>query len=302
MIAHGIVAPTLIAFGSVAQKARYLPRILDNSEIWCQGYSEPGAGSDLAALATRTRREGDHYIVSGQKVWTSFAQLSHFCLLLARTGQGASPRAGISVLLVDMTLPGVTVRPIRQITGEADFNEVYFDDVAVPATALLGPENDGWRLAMAAANYERSTYFVPRVVRLQAELSQLIQLAARTRRDGQAAIDAPSIREALTDLCINAHALRLFADRILADAAAGAPAGIDSSAIKLLWSETHQRLFDVAMEVLGPAAALGPQEPTGPDEGRWVRDYLWTRAETILAGTSEVHRNIIAERGLGLPR
>lgn len=302
MIAHGIVAPTLIAFGSAAQKQRYLPRILDNSEIWCQGYSEPGAGSDLAALATRAEPRGDGYLVNGQKIWTSFAHLSRFCLLLARTGQGSSPRAGISVLLVDMRLPGVTVRPIRQITGEADFNEVFFDNVEVPATALLGTENEGWRLAMAAANYERSTYFVPRVVRLQAELAQLVRLAARTRRHGRAVIDEPSIREALTDLCINAHALRLFADRILADAEAGEASGVDSSAIKLLWSENHQRLFEVAMEVLGPEAALGPQEPAGPDEGRWVREYLWTRAETILAGTSEVHRNIIAERGLGLPR
>lgn len=302
LIGHGIVAPTLIAFGSAAQKERYLPRILDNSEIWCQGYSEPGAGSDLAALATRAERRGDVYVVNGQKIWTSFAHLSRFCLLLARTGQGSSPRAGISVLLVDMKLLGVTVRPIRQITGEADFNEVFFDNVEVPATALLGAENEGWRLAMAAANYERSTYFVPRVVRLQAELAQLVRLAARTRRNARAVIDEPSIREALTDLCINAHALRLFADRILADAEAGEASGVDSSAIKLLWSENHQRLFDVAMDVLGPEAALGPQETAGPDEGRWVREYLWTRAETILAGTSEVHRNIIAERGLGLPR
>lgn len=197
---------------------------------------------------------------------------------------------------------GITVRPIRQITGEADFNEVFFNDVAVPATALLGAENDGWRLAMAAANYERSTYFVPRVVRLQVELAQLIRLAARTRRGGRAAIDEPAIHEALTDLCLNAHALRLFADRILADAEAGTASGVDSSAIKLLWSENHQRLLDVAMEVLGPQAMLGPQKISGPNEGRWVREYLLTRAETILAGTSEVHRNIIAERGLGLPR
>ncbi len=302
MIAHGIVAPTLIAFGSAEQKRRYLPRILDNSEIWCQGYSEPDAGSDLAALALRAERRGDVYLLNGQKIWTSFAHLSDYCLLLARTGQGSSPRTGISVMLTDMKLPGISVRPIRQITGEADFNEVFFDNVEVPATALLGKENEGWRLAMAAANYERSTYFVPRVVRLQSELEQLIRLASRTYRHGCAVIDKPSVREELTRLCINAHALRLFADKILADSEAGEASGVDSSAIKLLWSENHQRLFNLAMEVLGPEAALGPQELNSPDEGRWVREYLWTRAETILAGTSEVHRNIIAERGLGLPR
>lgn len=302
MIGHGIVAPTLIAYGSEAQKTRFLPRILDNSEIWCQGYSEPGAGSDLAALAAKGERRGDVYVLNGQKIWTSFADISDFCLMLARTGSGPSPRAGISVLLVDMRLPGITVRPIRQITGEADYNEVFFDDVKVPAENLLGEENEGWRLAMAAANYERSTYFVPRVVRMQAEIEQLVALAAQKTRNGRPAIEDPAIRSAITDLGINIHALRLFADQILVAAERGETSGVDSSAIKLMWSENHQRLFDVAMDVLGNEAMLGPQELSGASEGRWARDFLWTRAETILAGTSEVHRNIIAERGLGLPK
>lgn len=302
MIGHGIVAPTLIAFGSPAQKARFLPRILDNSEIWCQGYSEPDAGSDLAALKLRAIRDGDSYILNGQKIWTSFAHISHWCLLLARTAEGGAPHKGISVLLVDMRLPGVRCRPIRQITGEADFNEVFFEDVRVPASALLGEENAGWHLAMVAANYERSTYFVPRVVRMQAEFEQLVALASRRDRGGYPALEDPVIRAALTELGINTQAMRLMAESILKEAEAGHTSGVTSSEIKLLWSETHQQLFDLAMEILGPDAALGPQEIRSENEGRWARDWLWTRAETILAGTSEVHRNIIAERGLGLPK
>ncbi|MCT8973774.1 acyl-CoA dehydrogenase family protein [Microbaculum marinisediminis] len=302
MIGHGIVAPTLIDYGSADQKQRYLPRILSNSEIWCQGYSEPGAGSDLAALATRAERRDDVYVLNGQKIWTSFADIADRCLLLARTGGGESPRAGISVLLVDMRLPGITVRPIRQITGEADYNEVFFDDVEVPADCLLGEENGGWRIAMAAANYERSTYFVPRIVRMQAELDALVLLAAGTFRHGQRLIDDPAVRSTVTDLSLNVQALRLYADRILEMAEQGVPPGVDGSSVKLLWSENHQRLLDLAMDILGPDVVLGPQERSAPAEGRWNRDYLWTRAETILAGTSEIHRNIIAERGLGLPR
>lgn len=302
MIGHGIVAPTIIAYGSAEQKRRFLPSILDNSQVWCQGYSEPGAGSDLAAVATRAERRGDVYVVNGQKIWTSFANIADQCLLLVRTAGDGAPRKGISVLLVDMHSPGIRVRPIRQITGEADFNEVFFDNVEVPADCRLGEENAGWKIAMDAANYERSTYFVPRIVRMQAELEALVLLAAGTKRRGRMAIDDPAIRSAIGELHVNLHALRLYADRILDMAEQGVPPGVDGSSVKLLWSESHQRLFDIAMEILGPAAALGPQEVSAPAQGRWGRDYLWTKAETILAGTSEIHRNIIAERGLGLPR
>ncbi len=302
MIGHGIVAPTLIAHGSDEQKRRFLPPLLTNEEIWCQGYSEPGAGSDLAALRTRAERRGECYVVSGRKIWTSFANIADRCLLLARTADGGAPRRGISVLLVDMKLPGVTVRPIRQITGEADYNEVTFDAVEAPADCLLGEENAGWQIAMDAANYERSTYFVPRIVRMQTELEQLVLLAARAGRGDGRAIDDPLLRAAIAALHVDVRALRLYADRILDKAERGVPSGVEGSSVKLLWSESHQRLFDVAMDVLGNDVGFGPQEPTAPAQGRWSRDYLWTRAETILAGTSEIHRNIIAERGLGLPR
>jgi alkylation response protein AidB-like acyl-CoA dehydrogenase len=302
MIGHGIVAPTLIHYGSDAQKRRFLPAILDNSEIWCQGYSEPGAGSDLAAVATRGERRHDRYVVNGQKIWTSFANVADQCLLLVRTTSEGPPRGGMSVLLADMRLPGITVRPIRQITGEADYNEVFFEDVEVPADYLLGEENGGWQIAMAAANFERSTYFVPRIVRMQAELEDLVRLAAVTVRRRRPMIEDPAIRAAIGELHVRLHALRLYGDSILEMAERGVPPGVDGSSVKLLWSESHQRLFEVAMEIIGPSVALGPNERAAPAQGRWNRDFLWTRAETILAGTSEIHRNIIAERGLGLPR
>jgi alkylation response protein AidB-like acyl-CoA dehydrogenase len=302
MIGHGIVAPTLIHYASEAQKQRFLPHILDNSHIWCQGYSEPGAGSDLAGLTTRAERHGDVFVVNGQKIWTSFADLSDWCFLLARTTKEGPRQAGISVLLVDMRMPGVTARPIRQITGEADYCEVFFENVEVPVDCLLGEQDGGWGIAMAAANFERSTYFVPRIVRMQSELEALVRLAANTERARGRVIDEPAVRAELMQLHLVTHTLRLYAAHVLRMAELGVSLGVDGSSIKLLWSETHQRLFDLALDVMGPAVALGPQEKTAPAEGRWARDFLWSRAETILAGTSEIHRNIIAERGLGLAR
>ncbi len=302
MIGHGIVGPTLLLYGSEEQKQRFLPPLLLNREVWCQGYSEPGAGSDLASLTTRAVRADRFYRLSGQKIWTSFANVADWCFVLARTDPAQKRHGGISVLLVDLRSPGVTVRPIRQITGEADYNEVFFDDVRVPAENLVGGENNGWGIAMAAAGFERGTYFAPRIVRLQAELEEFVRLAAATPFEGGRAVDHPSVREHLARLVVDVHALRLNVQEILHQATSGTPPGAEGSAVKLLWSETHQRLLDLAMDILGPHVQLGPQEPAAPREGRWQRDYLWTRAETILAGTSEIMRNIIAERALGLPR
>jgi alkylation response protein AidB-like acyl-CoA dehydrogenase len=240
--------------------------------------------------------------LNGQKVWTSYADLAVWCFVLARTDGDLPRHRGLSFLLVDMRSRGVKVRPIRQITGEAAYNEVFFDNVQVPRENLVGAENGGWAIAMAAASFERGSYFAPRIVRMQVEIEEFVRLAARMPMGGRRAIDDPAVRERLARLLIDLHALRLNAQQMLAAAMRGAPAGAEGSAVKLLWSESHQRLFDLAMDVLGPLVQLGPQETSAPHEGRWQRDYLWTRAETILAGTSEVMRNIIAERGLGLPR
>lgn len=303
IIGHGILAPTLIHFASDAQKARYLPGILSNRDIWCQGYSEPGAGSDLAALSTRAVRDGDHYVLNGHKVWTSFAHIADYCFVLARTDATAARHKGISFLLVDMKSPGVRVDPIRQMTGESDFNEVFFENVRVPVDALVGEENGGWRLAMAAASFERGTYFIPRQVRFTQELAALTRLAANTVHDGQRALDDPHLRRDLARLAVDSHVLKLKSYRALTNALRGGPPGPEGSSTKLQWSESHQKLLATAMEVLGERALAGP-EPTGsdPEAANWVRDYLWTRAETILAGTSEVQRNILAEQMLGLPK
>lgn len=301
-VGHGILGPTLLLHGNDAQKRRFLPPLLANRHIWCQGYSEPEAGSDLASLRTTAIREGDCYRVSGHKIWTSFAHIADWCFVLARTSQQLPKHRGISFLLVDMHSPGVRVRPIRQITGEDDFNEVHFEDVTVPVENLVGPENQGWGIAMAAASFERGTYFAPRLVRLQIELENLVRLAGSCRIDGRPAIECSEVRDRIGRLAMNVHVLRLNSAQIMAETMRGTPPGTEGSAIKLLWSETHQQLMDLAMDVLGTAVHLGPQEINAPAEGRWQRDYLWTRAETILAGTSEIQRNILAERGLGLPR
>lgn len=303
IIGHGILAPTLIHFASEAQKKRFLPGILSNREIWCQGYSEPASGSDLASLKTRAVREGDHYILNGHKIWTSFAHIADYCFVLARTDPASVRHKGISFLLVDMKSPGVRVEPIRQITGEADFNEVVFEDVKVPLDALVGEENGGWRLAMAAASFERGTYFIPRQVRFAQELEALKRLAAETLRDGRPALEIPQLRRDIARLAVDSHVLKLKSYRALTNALRGGPPGPEGSSTKLHWSESHQKLLGLAVEVLGERALAGP-EPTSadPQASAWVRDYLWSRAETILAGTSEVQRNILAEQMLGMPK
>lgn len=305
IIGHGILAPTLIHFASEAQKQRYLPGILSNRDIWCQGYSEPGAGSDLAALSTRAERQADHYLLNGHKIWTSFAHIADYCFVLARTDAHAARHKGISFFLVDMKSPGVRVESIPQITGEADFNEVFFENVQVPLDALVGEENGGWRLAMAAASFERGTYFIPRQVRFAQELQALQDLALRTpgATEGSNALQDPHLRRDMARLAVDSHVLKLKSLRALTHALRSGPPGAEGSSTKLHWSESHQKLLSTAMELLGERALQGPQPSQADTEAAgWVRDFLWTRAETILAGTSEVQRNILAEQMLGLPK
>lgn len=304
IIGHGILAPTLIHFASDAQKARYLPGILSNREVWCQGYSEPGAGSDLASLSTRADKQGGHYVLNGHKIWTSFAHIADYCFVLARTDSNAPRHKGISFFLVDMKSAGIRVEPIQQITGEADFNEVVFEDVKVPLDALVGAENGGWRLAMAAASFERGTYFIPRQVRFTQEIEALKKLAASTPRRNQShALQDPHVRRDIARLAVDSHVLRLKGYRALTHALRNGPPGAEGSSTKLHWSESHQRMMNIAMELLDERALQGPAPTSGDGPtALWVRDYLWTRAETILAGTSEVQRNILAEQMLGLPK
>lgn len=302
IIGHGILGPTLILSGSEEQKRRFLPEILSNREIWCQGYSEPDAGSDLAALRTRAERDGDDYIVTGQKIWTSFGHIADWCFLLVRTDPAAAKHKGISFLLVDMRSPGITVRPIRQMDGGREFNEVFFDAVRVPVANRVGAENAGWHLAMAAASFERATYFIPRLVQMEEELRDLVAIAREIMRGGRLACDDPLIRDGLARSFLDVQALKLHARAMLATAARHEQPGPEGSFVKLLWSESHQRLLDLALAVIGPEAVLGPDEPSAERRRHWQHDHLWSRAETILAGTSEIQRNIVGERVLGLPR
>ena len=301
-LAHGILGPTLIVHGTEAQKRRFLPKINSNEEIWCQGYSEPGAGSDLAALRTRAERRGDVYVVNGQKVWTSLAQYSDWCFVLVRTDANAAKHKGISFLLVDMKTQGIEVRPLRQITGESDFNEVFFNDVEVPVDNIVGAENGGWEIAMAAASFERGTYFIPRQVRLAAELTALIETARRTIRNGRALIEDSAIRDRIVRLHMDVTIMRQHSYRTLSALMHGAVPGPEASFTKLFWSETSQRLQELGMDIIGADASLGLEDADAADGGRWQYDFLRTRSQTILAGTSEIQRNIISERTLGMPR
>ncbi len=305
-MAHGILAPTLMYYGTESQKKRFLPGILSNEERWCQGYSEPGAGSDLAALATRAERisdaRGDRYVVTGQKVWTSVAQFAHWCFILVRSDPKSSRHKGISFLLLDMKSRGVTVRPLRQMTGESEFNEVFFDGVEVPVENRVGEEGQGWEIAMTAANHERGTFFVPMLVSMQSELRDLVKLARTTPSDGRPAIEDPLIQDKLAQLYMDVSVMRLNSYRTLETLMQGRPPGPEASFTKLFWSEVRQRMLELAMDILGPQAMLAWTDPQAAAGGRWQREHLWSRAITILAATSEIHRNIIAERGLGMPR
>ncbi len=301
LIGHGILAPTLLHFGSEAQKRRFLPGILSNREIWCQGYSEPGAGSDLAAVRTRAEPVPNGYLLNGHKIWTSFADRARWCFVLARTDPQAPRHRGLSFLLVDMHSAGVRVEPIRQITGEAEFCEVFFEDVRVTGDCLLGEENQGWKIAMAAASFERGTYFIPRLVRFAQELRQVRDLARRPDAHGRVPASSEAVRHQWARLAADSHVLALKSRRALGAAMRGDPPGPEGSSTKIHWSEAHQRLLELSMQMLGEAACLGESE-MDEQTANLAHAYLWSRAETILAGTSEIQRSIIAEQLLGLPK
>ncbi|MGE8687839.1 MAG: acyl-CoA dehydrogenase family protein [Achromobacter sp.] len=301
LIGHGILAPTLLHFGSEAQKRRFLPGILSNRDVWCQGYSEPGAGSDLASVRTRAEPAPGGYRLNGHKIWTSFADRAQRCFVLARTDPQASRHKGLSFLLVDMRSPGVRVEPIRQLTGEAEFCEVFFENVHVPAEDLLGEENQGWKIAMAAASFERGTYFIPRLVRFAQELRQVRELALRADAYGRVPASSAAVRHQWARLAADSHVLALKSQRALAGAMRGDPPGPEGSSTKIHWSEAHQRLLELSLQLLGDEASLADGAADARAAGL-VHAYLWSRAETILAGTSEIQRNIIAEQMLGLPK
>jgi alkylation response protein AidB-like acyl-CoA dehydrogenase len=289
--------PVLIAHGTEAQKRRHLQRILSADEIWCQGFSEPNAGSDLAALKTRAVLDGDSFVVNGQKVWTSFARYADWCMLLVRTDPEAPRHRGITFLLVDMHSPGVTVRPLRQITGEEDFNEVFFEDVRVPRANVVGALNGGWEIAITTLMHERQTLTFSRQLQSRVALNGLLAFARRAP-----AARAPLLRQKLAAAYIESEAMKYTSLRNLTRVLRGGVPGPEGSIEKLLWSEMYQRMLDTAVEITGPYAQLATGSPHAVEGGRWSHLMLYSRGRTIAAGSSEIQRNIIAERVLGLPR
>jgi alkylation response protein AidB-like acyl-CoA dehydrogenase len=296
-IGLSLVGPTIIAMGTTEQKSRYLSPILSGEEIWCQGFSEPNAGSDLAALATRAVRDGDDFIVNGQKIWTSFAQMADWCLLLVRTDTSVPKHKGITCLLVDMKSEGVSVRPLRQMSGDEGFNEVFFSNVRVGLSQVLGEINHGWTTAITALMNERANLGTGVQVVFKRNLNALIALARKTDRNGQPASKDPLIRQKLAQAFIELEILRLNTNRALTSLSKTGIPGAEGSIQKLYWSEMNQRTQQIAQEILGPYGQLKDF-----DNGRWEYAYLRARGNTIEAGTSEIQRNIIAERVLGLPK
>jgi alkylation response protein AidB-like acyl-CoA dehydrogenase len=289
VIGLGMAGPTIIAHGTDEQKARYLQPLLAADEIWCQGFSEPDAGSDLAAARTRAERRGDVYVVNGQKVWSSFAHIADFCILVTQSDPEAPRYRNLTYLIVDMHAPGVEVRPLRQITGEAEFNEIFFNDVEVPVANRLSGEGDGWNVAMTTLLHERGTLGFALTATFDTGVGRLLQ-TAREKLNGDDAL-----RERIAAEWIELQALRYTNYRALGTYQRTGIPGPEGSGVKLRWSEANQRMTKLARDVLGADGIL-----TG--DGWWNHQQLRSRGNTIEAGTSEVLRNIIAERVLGLPR
>ena len=295
-----LVGPTLMHWGTDEQKERFIPNILSADEVWCQGYSEPGSGSDLASLQTRAVDDGDTFVVNGQKVWTSFAHKADYCILLARTDPDAPKHKGISYLLVDMHAPGVTVRPLVQISGDAEFNEVFFEDVRVPKAHMVGERNGGWQVAITTLMFERANFGM--VYNLEPMLDKLVGLLDDLRIDGRPAADDPHVRQQVAGFHVEIQALKLAGYRQLTRQLRGNPPGPEGSVGKLAGSELYVRMAHCALALLGPYAQCALGEEVGIDRGYWARRALGARLYTIAGGTSEIMRNIVGERVLGLPK
>jgi alkylation response protein AidB-like acyl-CoA dehydrogenase len=295
-----LVGPTIIHWGTEEQKKRYVQKILSAEEIWCQGYSEPNSGSDVAGLQTRAVEEGDYFVVNGQKVWTSDAHHADMCILLVRTDPDAPKHKGISYVVVDMHSPGVTVRPLVQITGAKGFNEVFFEDVKVPKKNLIGEKNQGWQVAITTLMFERSGIGGGRD--MFGSVRELVRLAKTVNRNGHSAWDDTSVRQRISQFACEAKALKYTGYRQLTRRLKGLPPGPEGSVMKLGASELNLRMNNYAMELLGPFSQFEYKADRAIDKGKWSYRMLQSRALTIAGGTSEIQHNIIGERVLGLPK
>jgi len=301
-IGVNFAGPTIILYGTEEQKQEHLPPILAGDVVWCQGFSEPGAGSDLASLQTRAVRDGDDYIINGQKTWTSGAQFSHKMILLARTDPQAPKHKGISYFLLDMNSPGITIQPLVNIAGVPGFNEVFFDNVRIPSRNLLGEENRGWYIGTATLDFERSS------IGAAWATAQGVEDLARYAREhldgerGSALLRNPTVRWELAERSIEAEVARLLSYRVVSLQSRGLVPNYEASIAKLYTSELQQRIAATGLKMIGLYGLLDRHSKGAPLKGRLMRAYLWAVAATIGGGTSEIQRNIIATRGLGLPR
>jgi alkylation response protein AidB-like acyl-CoA dehydrogenase len=290
-----LLGPTLIAFGTPEQQRRFLPGIVAVDELWCQGYSEPGAGSDLASVSTTATLDGDEWVVTGQKVWTSLAHVADWCFVIARTEPGSRRHAGLSYLLVPMRQDGVQVRPIQQLTGTSEFNEVFFDGARTERDLVVGEVGQGWTVAMGTLAFERGVATLGQQVGFRRELAGITELARRT-----GAAEDPVLRDRITRAWIGLDVMRAHVLRTLADSGGGTPGAAEASVSKLFWAGWHRALGELAMEVIGASSMVAGEHAGDLDE--WQRLFLFSRADTIYGGSDEIQRNIIAERVLGLPR
>ena len=296
-----LAAHALIHFGTEEQRRRHLPEIRAGRELWCQLFSEPGAGSDLASLRTRAVADGDRYTVNGQKVWTTDGHWAHYGYLLARTDPDAPKHKGISAFILDMSTPGVTVRPLRELTGTSDFNEVFFDDVSVPADAMIGPPGQGWKITNATLAHERTSVGAV-VVRLRLAIDALTGLAREIRLDGRPAIESDRVRDRIGQFAAEVEALSALTYANITRWTRGTERMHDAAMAKLMFSELKLEMARFAVELGGEAGVLVEGDPNALEHGRWQDEWLYARAYTIAGGSSEIMRNLIAERGLGLPR
>ncbi|MFN8485011.1 MAG: acyl-CoA dehydrogenase family protein [Anaerolineae bacterium] len=305
------IGPTLIVHGAPEQKAAHLQKILSAEEIWCQLYSEPNAGSDLASVRTSAVDAGDHWIVNGQKVWTTNGPISHWAILLARTDPNVPKHKGITCFLINMRQPGVVVRPLKQLTGGSEFSEVFMTDARVEKSDIIGEVNHGWEIAQTTLGFERGGSMLTRFAVYSGSLERLVQVCKSLQRNGQTAWDDPVTRQKIGQAFAELEVIRYIGLRILSGMEKGHNPGPESAVAKLYYSEFDKRYHELVMSILGPYGTLLEGTPAALEKGMggdaeshpsWAHDFLWSRAPTIFAGTSEIQRNIIGDRVLGLPK
>lgn len=300
-IGVGMAGPTIMAHGTEEQKNRHLENILSGKEIWCQGFSEPNAGSDLAGLKTSAVLDGDDYVVNGQKIWTSGAHYAQFCILLTRTDNTGSKHSGMTYFILDMNTPGIDIRPLVQITGDPEFNEVFFNDVRIPKENALGGVDNGWMVAIHTLMHERVNIAAILYGRIKRTLADVVELTKTIKKNGKPLCEDPVIRKKLAYFYTNVEQQRLNNLRMRANATAGGDPGPIGSIFKLVWAKANQDLLELAVDILGPYAELMPQQQTDPTS-HWMFQFLRARANSIEGGTSEILKNITGERVLGLPK